>query len=250
MSTAPQDSLFDVTITAQAQPAATSLLEEALNSCHQALAASALRLTGNHSDARDLLQDAVERALRSRMSLPTVVDWCRWLLVTMRHRHVDNFRHLKTVRRAISQLKEEGTTWCDEAAFLGCSQLPRWRRVDSSVLDEAIARLDPGARQAIELWLAGRSLLEISIDLGTRPATAGTRLFRARAKLRLLLGALEAEVSPEWNRPANSQMPRRGGKATGPNPRAHIKGRITPGASGEAGAAMSGGCDDAWRAVR
>jgi|SRR5688572_11335075 len=142
----------------------------------------AMGLSGHQSDAWDLVQDTFERALRT---LPH--DYPReqvrgWLLLTLRNLFIDRER---ARRRQRSLPLAEDLAAPEVTADL---DQPLWRRVEDAALERCLSQLDARLRDVYLLRAAGGlSLASIGAELGIPLATAGTRLHRARARLRAML---------------------------------------------------------------
>jgi RNA polymerase sigma-70 factor (ECF subfamily) len=61
---------------------------------------------------------------------------------------------------------------------------PAWARVTAQQIDTALATLGPEFRRVYELHVRGRSYDEIAAELRIAKPTVGTRLIRARKKLK------------------------------------------------------------------
>ena len=73
---------------------------------------------------------------------------------------------------------------------------PKWAKLSRSDVDVALEKLDPNFREVYRLHVGGRSYEQISKELSIPRATVGTRLLRARKKLKVLLfGEDEAEAA-------------------------------------------------------
>jgi RNA polymerase sigma-70 factor (ECF subfamily) len=148
------------------------------------LTALARRLTGNAHDASDLVQDALVRALRAEPPLPARDELRPWLATIVRHLHVDRLRQLAREPKQLS-LDDAGplrATDADEPALA--------EAVEHEQLARALAELPDDFRRVFVLHeLDGRSYRDIAAELGIPVATVGTRLCRARLKLRELLRA-------------------------------------------------------------
>lgn len=151
----------------------------------------ALRLCRNAADARDLVQDTFEIGLRHRCRLHAESNLRGWLTTILYRQFLDRCRGrahepppapLETV--ADTQLAQE--PFATEEA---------WERVSFEDLLNALERLEEPFQQVYRLAaLEHRRLKEISKDLGIPTATVGTRLARARTKLKaLLLGSTPEE---------------------------------------------------------
>jgi RNA polymerase sigma-70 factor (ECF subfamily) len=152
-----------------------------------ALLARALFLTRTHADAWDLVQDTLERALR-RQAPSSQPELRRWLFVVMHHLHLDRCRHAQ---------RHRSIAVTDDVLVLGLSSEnpePSWSRLGAADVQECLAQLDPRLREAYVLHAErGLRLTDIAEQLGVPLSTVGTRVFRARRRLRVLLGGRAAE---------------------------------------------------------
>jgi RNA polymerase sigma-70 factor, ECF subfamily len=146
------------------------------------LARIAARLCGNPADARDLVQDTFERAMRQ--GIPTDVRNPRtWLATVMHNLFIDRCRSAK--RRphpesleddpGIAQIEPEGPE-------------PAWSQITIDDIRSALEELDATYREvyvlhAFERW----SYERIAEHLSIQRITVGTRLNRARKRLREVL---------------------------------------------------------------
>jgi RNA polymerase sigma-70 factor (ECF subfamily) len=154
----------------------------------RALEGRALWLTKSDSDAADLYQETIEHALRGtrRALSPEVVR--RWLFAIMYNLFLDHWR-AQSVRRSVvfdSRLE-------DQLAWEPQSLVPMWRTVDDETIQACIARLPDYLKEVIQLQLSGASYTQLAQQLGLPASTIGTRLLRARRRLRSLL---DAEIGP------------------------------------------------------
>jgi RNA polymerase sigma-70 factor, ECF subfamily len=139
-------------------------------------------LTRNCSDADDLLQDALERALRQAPDL-SVEELRRWLPRVMRNRFIDCRRKLRAQHHEhvlASHSPEPSADQPDETA-------EQSQRVHIERLSAAVELLDAPFRRVLELHVLESPMSVIASELGISRATVGTRLFRARKKLRSML---------------------------------------------------------------
>jgi RNA polymerase sigma-70 factor, ECF subfamily len=149
----------------------------------------ARRMCASDADAADVVQDTLESALLAGDRLHAVENLQAWLVTILHRRMIDLFR--KRDREQLGDPPEEPAV-TQEAPVVDA---PRWASVDAEQLRAAVARLDPEFREAFTLHaFERRSYKEIAIALGIPLNTVGTRLLRARRKLRaLLLGGSEEE---------------------------------------------------------
>jgi RNA polymerase sigma-70 factor (ECF subfamily) len=148
-----------------------------------ALLARAMRLTGDHADAWDLVQDTLVRALTRRPRDVAGERLKRWLMVILGNLHRDRLR--VEGRRPSVRLNDVilGSLPAHEVP-----EEPPWSKVDTSDVRACLDRLDPRIREAYVLHAEqGLPLSAIAARLGVPLATAGTRVYRARRRLRKLL---------------------------------------------------------------
>ncbi len=148
---------------------------------HAALLRSvATRLSKNSTEAEDLVQDTLERALGALSTFEPGTNERAWLLSILHNLFIDRCR-----RRS-----REGTPVEVEADALPIApveQEPRWARVSQTEVDAAVGQLAPGFRDTWQRHAQGQSYEQIAAALSIPRATVGTRLLRARQKLRSLL---------------------------------------------------------------
>jgi RNA polymerase sigma-70 factor (ECF subfamily) len=151
---------------------------------HGALLAFATRLCRDAADAHDLTQDALERALRRFESLTPGSNARAWLFTILHNAFIDRCRRKNAAK--MTPLEEE-----DIAAPTSSTQPaapPAWTTITPEQLRAAVDSLDEGFRDVYRMHaLEGRSYEEISRELGVPTNTVGTRLARARRKLKAIL---------------------------------------------------------------
>ncbi|WP_437957060.1 RNA polymerase sigma factor [Sorangium sp. So ce119] len=157
---------------------------DALVRCHRAvLYRRALRLTGNETDAADLVQDTLERAMRRLPSDLSEPDACAWLHATMRNLFFDRRRAYE--HRCRTDLTEEALSSLPSP---DPEEQPEWCSLPVETLRDGIEQLERPLREVMMLkFEVGLSQMEIAGRLNIPPATVGTRVFRAKKKLRILL---------------------------------------------------------------
>ena len=149
-----------------------------------ALYQRARRLCGQRSDAWDMVQDTFERALVALG--PTYPDdkVRGWLFLTLKNLFIDRQRASR--RQSHLPLSDDLQAPDTEPAI----EPADWRCIDDEVLDACLRQLDPRLREVYVLRVTGGlSLASIGAQLGIPLATAGTRIHRARVRLRALLAA-------------------------------------------------------------
>jgi RNA polymerase sigma-70 factor, ECF subfamily len=148
---------------------------------HESLLTSiARRLCGNDADAEDLVHDTYERALRSWNSDLGETHLRSWIVAILNHLFIDRCRR---ARRAPRTEAINGR----EIAAIEQTAPAAWSSVSDDQIGAALATLDIELRRVYELRAGGRSYEQIAAELRIPEATVGTRLFRARKRLRAAL---------------------------------------------------------------
>jgi RNA polymerase sigma-70 factor, ECF subfamily len=158
--------------------AAPNLFAAALIQQLPALRARALRLELAASEADDLVQDTVEKALRSWRMFQPGTNLRAWLFTVMQNLFFDRCRsrnRLAFLHDACARMAAENPD----------DDRPAWLKASPDDIRELAAEMPPGLAQALELvFFQGLSYTEAAHRLGIRVPTVGTRLVRARAWLR------------------------------------------------------------------
>ncbi|WP_240486511.1 RNA polymerase sigma factor [Hyalangium minutum] len=148
------------------------------------LQATALRLCGNPTDARDLVQDTLERGLKNLSRYKPGTDGRAWLLTILHHIFIDRCRSRTRERRADVSAEDVE----EKVAAPEPDAQPAWAAISPEQLREALDKIPEEFRLVYQLHsLEGRSYIEIAERLGIPKATVGTRLIRARRRLKELL---------------------------------------------------------------
>jgi RNA polymerase sigma-70 factor (ECF subfamily) len=136
----------------------------------------AYRLSGNAHTAEDLVQDALARAWRSIDKLQEPGAIKTWLFTIVRR---ENARRFERWSPQISEVSPEE---------VGAERRDYDTSTEAFVLRQALERLPAEYREPLLLQVIyGYSQKEIAAHLGITVGGAGTRLFRARERLRALL---------------------------------------------------------------
>ncbi len=142
----------------------------------------ARRLCRDDAEASDLVQDTFERALRAWSTLPAGANVRAWLVTIQHNLFIDRCRRRKS----------RGTVQSIEDVQLVAEVPPppaAWQQISAEQVQAAMANLPAEFRQVYALHSAGKSYDELARELGIPKNTVGTRLLRARKKLRELLMA-------------------------------------------------------------
>ena len=145
----------------------------------------ALTLTrGNAAEAKDLVQDTIERMLRSEVE-PAQLS-APWLLSVLNHLFIDRARR----QARVVSLDPDHVAALAAPPHLPSDDAPheRWHDFTSDDVVAALDRLSTPIRIVWQLHMEQHlSYTEISARLGLPVATVGTRLLRARRLLREIL---------------------------------------------------------------
>lgn len=138
----------------------------------------AYRLSGNRHTAEDLVQESLTRAWRSIDKLQNQKAAKGWLYTILRRENARRFERYQPIRSDV------------DTEELGAKRSTYDTSTEAFVLRRAIRELPSEYREPLILQvLHGYSQQEIASRLGLTSAGVGTRLFRARQKLRAALGA-------------------------------------------------------------
>jgi len=133
-------------------------------------------LTGDRSVADDLVQETMVRAWKSLHKLHNPKAVKGWLITILRRENARRFERYQPQESGIpTEALEAKKSEYDTST-------------EAFVLRQALEKLPPEYREPLLLQVIhGYSQKEIAAQLGLTSAGAGTRLFRARQKLRELL---------------------------------------------------------------
>lgn len=147
------------------------------------LRAVARNLVRNSMEVEDLVQDVYERALRQLDRIDLTANPRGWMVTVLHNLHIDRCRQRARMKPHVPHddlplaVPEE-------------REAPAWASITTDDVRRAAALLPPELRDAYVMFaLDGRSYIEVAEALGIPKATVGTRLSRARARLKELLTA-------------------------------------------------------------
>lgn len=164
-------------------------LRTAVVALRPVLLSLARRMCASDADAADVVQDALESALQAGDRLQAVENLQAWLVTILHRRMIDLFR--KREREQLGDPPEEPALTQDVPP----ADAPLWTRIDAAQLRAAVDRLEPEFRQVFTLHaFERRSYKDIAAALDIPQNTVGTRLLRARRKLKVLLLGGREEV--------------------------------------------------------
>lgn len=147
----------------------------------QALRSRAAQLCRGYGDPDDLVQDALLRAFRARSQTRDLGRLRGWLLTIVTNTFLDSLRRRKA-RPGEVELEIDVP-----APALEDDDSP-WSSIELDDIRAAVAELPDDVREAYRLFaLEDNDYNAVSKQLGIPKATVGTRILRARKRLRALL---------------------------------------------------------------
>jgi len=146
-------------------------------------------LTGDASDADDLVQETYARALRAAAQFTPGSNLKAWLFRILRNTFLSDLRRRRAspvlggLDTVIPSAQDAGATaWLRDDV-----ELDRLRRVVAGEIEAALLQLSEDARTVILLDLEGFTEVEVADVMGCAVGTVKSRLARARAALRVQL---------------------------------------------------------------
>jgi RNA polymerase sigma-70 factor (ECF subfamily) len=143
-------------------------------------------LTGNGTDAEDLLQETYARALGAAAQFTPGTNLRAWLFRILRNTFISQYRRARhnPVVGGLDTVSPSAQDAADEHWLLNDVDLDRLRKVVAAELETALMSLGEDARTVILLDLEGLTEGEVAEVMGCAVGTVKSRLARARAALR------------------------------------------------------------------
>jgi RNA polymerase sigma-70 factor (ECF subfamily) len=142
-------------------------------------------LCGDSALAQDLTQETFLRAWRSLDALRETNAAKAWLITILRREHARLYERKQLDTTDIGEID------LDDRDILGPEQVG-----EDAIVRAAMLKLEPKYREPLLLQvLGGFSCEEIAQELGLGSAAVMTQLFRARQKLKSLLGGERSEAN-------------------------------------------------------
>jgi RNA polymerase sigma-70 factor (ECF subfamily) len=144
-------------------------------------------LTGNDTDAEDLVQETYARALANLGRFAPGTNLKAWLFRILRNTFISGYRRRRS-DPTVGGLDTVAPSSATDAAGAGWVhadvELDRLRKVVAEEIERALMSLTEDARTVILLDLEGLTEAEVGEVLGCPVGTVKSRLSRARAALR------------------------------------------------------------------
>ena len=141
-------------------------------------------LTGNGTDAEDLVQETYARALQGAHQFTPGTNLKAWLFRILRNTFISRYRRDRNNPVVSGFDTVASAMTAEEPWFLDDVELDPLRKVVGAEIEAALMALSEDARAVIVLDLDGLTDQEMADVLGCAPGTVKSRLARARAALR------------------------------------------------------------------
>ena len=143
-------------------------------------------LTGNESDAEDIVQETYAHALKAADQFTPGTNLKAWLFRILRNTFVSQYRRQRNnpTVGGLDTMDPSAQGEAQEEWLRGDIDLDRLRNMVAADIEKALMSLSEEARAVILLDLEGQTETEVAEILGCAVGTVKSRLARARAALR------------------------------------------------------------------
>lgn len=143
-------------------------------------------LTGNETDAEDLVQETYARALKAADQFTPGTNLKAWLFRILRNCFLSSYRRQRAspLVGGLDTVDPAHQGVADEAWLRDDVELDRLRKLVAADIEAALLTLSEEARTVILLDLEGLTETEVAQVVGCAVGTVKSRLARARSALR------------------------------------------------------------------
>jgi RNA polymerase sigma-70 factor (ECF subfamily) len=175
----------------EAGPQRADALIDSLREAEPLLRSLARRMCRDEHDADDLVQDTFEHALRADVEIARANPRA-YLVVILKNLFIDRCRALAR-QPGVMPLGEQ----VQHVATADSTAEPAWSRVSIGDVKAALDEIEADFRRVYEMHVfERRSYEDIARALGIQRLTVGSRLTRARQRLRAVLSRKLGEEAP------------------------------------------------------
>lgn len=143
----------------------------------ESLRGFAYRLTNDHENARDLVQDTVVKAITNRDKFSQSSHLKAWLITIMKNTFINSYR-----RNTLKNIYNDEIKYLFDRKFNSTENM-----INTKQIYQAIKELGNEYRIPFEKHLAGYKYQEIAEELNLPMGTVKSRIFLARTKLSKLI---------------------------------------------------------------
>ena len=156
----------------------------------------ALSLTSNHEDARDLLQETFEKALKNREKFQEGTNLKAWTYTIMKNSYINGYRRRKNMNEIFGNPDTHHIQSGATGNMDPYSHMPEHADLPLMLKDieNEIGMLDDDMRIPFTMHVEGYKYREIADALNVKIGTVKSRIFFARKKLRESIGGGRIDV--------------------------------------------------------
>ena len=192
-------------------PRTEEFMDRAIDAHGDAVFRLALNQLRNATDAQDAVQETFVRLLTSETRFENETHLRAWLLRVAIN--ICHDMHKSAWNRRVERLEDEQHTGARDSLRSVSAEDIALRALKDHPVWNALANLPEDQRLIIHLaYIEGRGSDEIAQLLDIKPATVRTRLFRARRRLREILGETQDTIA--LTRPRHTPSVSRGDAAS------------------------------------
>ena len=175
---------------------AAAEFEHLMRNSYRQAHSMAYRLTGDQTDAEDLLQEAYVRAYRFFHRYDRNMPFLSWLYRIISNAHIDMVRRRSKLKASsLDHGGSEGDQALEIPDTTYCPGVDMFNSAYSDRVQKALKAMNPEFRTAVVLSdVEGMSYEEIAEIMETSIGTVRSRIHRGRSQLRAFLMKLDPEM--------------------------------------------------------